>query len=101
MKQAIAGVTTPDQKEATVMTVWPSVAAMSLAGLPLGQMLGQLYSINVGFYIFTVGNLFCLLMIPIAVYGVIKDHLLSPDDERQMLQAVMDLLEGEKDRTQP
>lgn len=67
MKQAIAGVTTPDQKEATVMTVWPSVAAMSLGGMPLGQMLGKLYSIRAGFYIFTIGNLCCLLGIPLAL----------------------------------
>ncbi len=67
MKQAIAGVTTPDVREATVMTVWPSVAAMSLAGIPLGLVLGRLYSITAGFYIFTVGNFLCLLSIPIAL----------------------------------
>ena len=67
MKQAIAGVTTPDQKEATVMTVWPSVAAMSLGGMPLGLMLGRLYAIETGAYIFTVGNLLCLLTIPLAL----------------------------------
>ena len=67
MKQAIAGVTPPTMKEATVMTVWPSVAAMSLGPFPLGAWLGRLYSINIGFYVFTVGNLICLLSIPIAL----------------------------------
>jgi hypothetical protein len=67
MKQAIAGVTVPSEKEVTVMTVWPSVAAMSLAGLPLGLMLGRLYAIKAGFSIFTLGNLFCLASIPLAL----------------------------------
>ena len=67
MKQAIAGVTTPGEREATIMTVWPSVAAMSLAGIPVGLILGRLYSIKAGFYIFTVGNLLCLLSIPLAL----------------------------------
>ena len=67
MKQAIAGVAAPEQSEVTVMTVWPSVSAMSLLGLPLGEMLGRLYNIRAGFYIFTVGNLICLLSIPVAL----------------------------------
>jgi hypothetical protein len=67
MKQAIAGVTPASEREVTVMTVWPSVAAMSLGPLPLGQWLGRLYAIQSGFYIFTVGNLFCLLGIPLAL----------------------------------
>jgi membrane protein YdbS with pleckstrin-like domain len=67
IKQAIAGITTPEAREATIMTVWPSVAAMSLLGLPLGTMLGRLYAINAGFYIFTVGNVMCLLAIPLAL----------------------------------
>ena len=67
MKQAIAGVTPFDDAEVTVMTVWPSVAAMTLLGVPVGRLLGQLYEIKAGFYIFTVGNLICLLCIPIAL----------------------------------
>ena len=67
MKQAIAGVTVPEDREATVMTVWPSVAAMSLGGLPLGTILGRLYEIPVGFHVFTLGNLFCLLSIPLSI----------------------------------
>ena len=66
MKQAIAGVTPAGTEEATVMTVWPSVAAMWLGPLPLGRLLGQLFHIKAGTYIFTVGNLFCLLSAPIA-----------------------------------
>jgi hypothetical protein len=72
MKQAIAGVTPPTQGEVTVMTVWPSVAAMSLAGIPLGRWLGQLYAMKAGVYIFTLGNLFCLLTIPLAIVLYIK-----------------------------
>ncbi len=67
MKQAIAGVTPAEEREVTVMTVWPSVAAMSLGPFPVGAWLGRLYSIPTGFYIFTVGNLFCLLSIPLAL----------------------------------
>jgi hypothetical protein len=67
MKQAIAGVAVPADKEVTIMTVWPSVAAMSLGGLPLGLMLGRLFALDAGFYIFTLGNLFCLLSIPLAI----------------------------------
>lgn len=67
MKQAIAGVTAPDEKEVTVMTVWPSVAGMSLAGVPLGRILGRLYSIDIGVGFLTVGNFLCLATIPIAL----------------------------------
>ncbi len=41
------------------MTVWPSVCAYGL-----GRFHGRLYAIQSGFYIFTVGNLICLLSIP-------------------------------------
>lgn len=67
MKQAIAGVTPPAEKEVTIMTVWPSVAAMSLGGLPLGAILGRLYSIELGVGVVTVGNLLALLTIPLAI----------------------------------
>lgn len=72
MKQAIAGVTPPSMKEATVMTVWPSVAAMSLGPFPVGLWLGRLYSMQVGVYIFTLGNIICLLSIPIALILYLK-----------------------------
>ncbi len=67
MKQAIAGVTPTSDKEVTCMTVWPSVAAMSLGPFPVGRMLGQLYSIPVGIPPVTVGNLICLASIPVAL----------------------------------
>lgn len=62
MKQAIAGVSPSGAGETTVMTVWPSNAA-TIAG----QWLGKLFSIDIGFYIFTVGNVICLLAIPAAI----------------------------------
>ncbi len=62
MKQAIAGVAPAETQEAHVMTVWPSVACY-----PLGRTLGQLFEIKTGTYIFTLGNLFALLSIPIAL----------------------------------
>ena len=67
MKQAIAGVTPADSKEVTVMTTWPSVAGMGLGPLPIpiGRFLGKLFNIQAGAYIFTVGNLFALLLAPL------------------------------------
>lgn len=62
MKQAIAGVTPAQTSEATIMTVWPSVARYGL-----GRTLGALYANKAGTYIFTVGNLIALLSIPIAL----------------------------------
>ena len=67
MSTAIAGVAPVTGVETTVMTVWPSVAAMRLLGFPLGKVLGRLLSIKAGFYIFTVGNLVALLSIPVAL----------------------------------
>ena len=67
MKQAIAGVTPATEREVTQMTDWPSVAAMSLGPFPVGLWLGRLYAIRSGFFIFTLGNLFCLLSIPLAI----------------------------------
>ncbi len=71
MKQAIAGVSPADISEVTVMTVWPSNAAY-----PLGRFLGSLYSIDTGFYIFRLGNLFALLSIPLAL--LVYAHRLAP-----------------------
>lgn len=63
MKQAIAGLTPTDVEEAGVMTVWPSIAAYRL-----GRFLGGFCGIqHPGFYIFTPGNLFALLSIPLAL----------------------------------
>jgi len=62
MKQAIAGVSPPNAEEVTVMHVFPSIARYFS-----GQMLGKLYSIDVGVSVFTVGNLIALASIPHAL----------------------------------
>ena len=62
MKQAIAGVSPPNAEEVTVMHVFPSIARY-----PSGQMLGKLYSIDVGVSIFTLGNFIALASIPHAL----------------------------------
>jgi len=61
MKQAIAGVTPATMQEATVMTVWPSNAVYGI-----GRMLGGLYAIDTGYYIFRLGHLIALATSPIA-----------------------------------
>lgn len=58
--QAITGVTPFSRAEATVMTVWPSNALYGL-----GRLLGRLYSISWGSYIFRLGNLLALLTMPL------------------------------------
>ncbi|MDX1961732.1 MAG: PH domain-containing protein [Pirellulales bacterium] len=58
----IAGVSPPELKETTIMTVWPSIAATGI-----GRFLGQLYAIDLGVSVFTVGNLIALLSIPIVL----------------------------------
>lgn len=60
MKQAIAGVTPAQVGEATIMIVWPSIAATSI-----GRFFGRLYAIRAGFNFLTVGNLIALLSIPV------------------------------------
>jgi hypothetical protein len=61
--EPIPGVVPAQLREATVMTVWPSVAMYGL-----GRTLGQLYSIRwPDVYIFRLGNLIALLSIPIAL----------------------------------
>ena len=62
MKQAIAGLSLSSQKESTALIVWPSVSATST-----GKFLGRLYAKRSGVSIFTLGNLFVLLSIPIAI----------------------------------
>ncbi len=59
MTNAIAGV--PNSVgDTTVMTVWPSVSRYAL-----GRFLGKLYAIQLGTYIFRVGNLIALLTAPL------------------------------------
>lgn len=66
MKQAIAGVVPPETGEVTIMTVWPSVAALAA-----GQFWGRLYSNRSGMtvpgtpIVLTVGKIIALLSIPL------------------------------------
>ncbi len=60
--QAIAGVTPPDEREVTVMTVFPTMGAYAP-----GRLMGRLCGIQAGFGFFTFGKLFALLLIPFAV----------------------------------
>lgn len=62
MKQPIAGVTPPETREVTVMTVWPTLGASGA-----GRLIGRLCSIQAGFGFFTLGKLFALLLIPVAI----------------------------------
>jgi hypothetical protein len=57
--QTISGITPPAVAEATVMTVWPSVAATGF-----GRALGRLYRIPSGFGPVSVGRLALLATIP-------------------------------------
>jgi hypothetical protein len=61
LKQAIAGVMPAQSGEATIMIVWPSIAATSI-----GRFFGRLYSIG-GVGVLTVGNMIALASIPIMV----------------------------------
>ena len=62
MKQAIAGVSPPDVSEATIMTVWPTLASTAP-----GRFLGRLYGIRVGIGWLTVGKIIALMSIPVAL----------------------------------
>lgn len=59
MTQPIAGVSPPSMFETTIMTIWPGITRFAL-----GRILGQMYDIKAGTYIFTVGNLLALLTAP-------------------------------------
>lgn len=72
MKQPIAGVTPPETREVTVMTVFPTLGAFAT-----GRVIGRLCSIRAGVGIFTVGNLLALLLIPVAL-GLFAFSLLPP-----------------------
>ena len=60
--QMISGVTPPAVAEATVMTVWPSVASTGL-----GRSLGRLYRIKGGFGPLSIGRLTLLATVPLIV----------------------------------
>jgi len=58
----ITGVVPPSVAEATVMTVWPSVASTSV-----GRSLGRLYRVREGFGPVSVGRLALLATIPLGL----------------------------------
>lgn len=61
--QAIAGVVPAETREATIMTVWPTISA-----LPMGRSIGKLIENRSGFgKFFTFGKLFAVLSIPVAL----------------------------------
>ena len=63
MRQAIAGVVPDTEREATIMTTWPSLGAFGI-----GRWWGRLYRISAGITLFgiplTIGRLIALLSIP-------------------------------------
>ncbi len=64
MKQPIAGVVPSAEAEATVTTIWPSIAAY-----PSGQWLGRLCGLKwPDVYIFRIGHLLALAVIPHALF---------------------------------
>lgn len=63
MKQPIAGLAPPELGEVTITTVWPTIAVTGL-----GRFLGRRYQSRVGVgNIFTLGNLWALVSIPVAL----------------------------------
>ncbi len=62
MSGPISGVVPPSVAEATIMTVWPSVAVTGL-----GRSLGMLYRIKEGFGPVSIGRLALLATIPIGL----------------------------------
>ena len=62
MKQPIAGVTAPETREVTVMTVWPTLGAYGA-----GRVIGQLCSIRAGVGFLSLGKLLALLLIAPAI----------------------------------
>ena len=72
MSTAIAGVAPVSGTETTVMTVWPSVSAQRLLGFPVGKLIGRLVNIQIGWYVFTVGNLMAAALAPIGALLYLK-----------------------------
>ena len=62
MKGPVSGVVPPSVAEATIMTVWPSVAATSL-----GWTLGLLYRIKEGFGPVSIGRVALLATVPLGL----------------------------------
>lgn len=75
MGQAIAGVVPDTEREVTVMTVWPSIAATAY-----GRWWGRRFSNNVGITLFgvpiTIGRLLALVSIPFIL--PVFFHMLVP-----------------------
>lgn len=61
-ERPISGVVPPAVSEATVMTVWPSVASTGL-----GQTLGRLYRLKGGFGPLSIGRMALLATIPVGL----------------------------------
>ncbi len=61
MKQAIAGVAPSQSHEVSVMIIRPSISVFLL-----GRLMGRLFDIKTGMYIFTVGNILALSLSPVA-----------------------------------
>lgn len=62
MTQPFSGVTPPDLGEAPVMTVWPTIGALSL-----GRLIGSLSGNRAGYGFFTLGKLLALATIPLSL----------------------------------
>ena len=62
MKQSIAGVAPAETREVTVMTVFPTLGAT-----PAGRMIGRLCRVGSSHGFFSLGKLFALLLIPVAI----------------------------------
>lgn len=58
----IAGVVPPEIQEVTIMAVWPSIGATRV-----GRAIGRICQIRTGYGVLTLGNLFALLSIPVAL----------------------------------
>jgi hypothetical protein len=69
-QQPIAGVTPPEVREVAVMTIFPTLGAYAS-----GRLMGQLCGVRAGFGFFTLGKLFAVLLIPMAI-GVFVFSLL-------------------------
>jgi hypothetical protein len=62
MNQPIAGVTPSELSEVTCKVAWPTVGATRL-----GQLVGRLADVRLGWGVFTLGNLLALATIPLSL----------------------------------
>jgi hypothetical protein len=68
----IAGVSPPELRETTIMTIFPSIG-----GTGFGQLLGRLWSIEAGVSVLTVGNLLQLASIPLVLPMILHKFLIN------------------------